>query len=105
MGYGLQAPGLAVRTGLSKIEAQDLIRGLARAFPDFYEWADHVTDVGQLAGYLTTVLGWTFQATSDTKPTTLRNFLVQADGAEMLRLACCLATEYRRHAHVWAATS
>ncbi len=29
----------------------------------------------------------------DPKPTSLRNFPVQANGAEMLRLACCLLTE------------
>ena len=29
----------------------------------------------------------------DTKPRTLGNFPCQANGAEMLRLACCLATE------------
>lgn len=51
-----------------------------------------MVDVGQLAGYLSTVFGWTYR-TESARPNTLRNFPMQANGAEMLRLACCLATE------------
>ena len=89
----MQAPSLAMRTGLSVIEAQDLLRRLAQTFPTFTAWAEHVVDVGQLAGYLSTVFGWTLRTENAPRSTTLRNFPMQANGAEMLRLACCLATE------------
>jgi DNA polymerase I len=98
--YGMQAPSLALRTGLSEIEAQDLLRRLALAFPTFTAWAEHVVDVGQLTGYLSTMFGWTMRTENTLRPTTLRNFPMQANGAEMLRLACCLATE--RGIHVCA---
>jgi DNA polymerase I len=91
--YGMRARSLALRTGLSVIEAEDLLRRLAQAFPMFSAWADHVTSVGQLAGYLSTVFGWTWRTENALRPTTLRNFPMQSNGAEMLRLACCLATE------------
>ena len=91
--YGMQAPSLAMRTGLSVIDAQDLLRRLAQTFPTFTAWADHVVDVGQLTGYLSTVFGWTLRTENAPRSTTLRNFPMQANGAEMLRLACCLATE------------
>jgi hypothetical protein len=91
--YGMQAPSLAMRTGLSVIEAQDLLRRLALAFPTFTEWAEHVVSVGQLTGYLSTVFGWTLRTENTLRSTTLRNFPMQANGAEMLRMACCLATE------------
>jgi len=91
--YGMQAPSLAMRTGLSVIEAQDLLRRLAQTFPAFTAWADHVADLGQLAGYLSTVFGWTLRTENTPRSTTLRNFPMQANGAEMLRLACCLVTE------------
>jgi hypothetical protein len=42
---------------------------------------------------LSTVFGWTVRTDNITRTTTLRNFPMQANGAEMLRLACCLATE------------
>ncbi len=75
------------------IGAQDLLQRLARAFPTFTAWAEHVANVGQLTGYLSTVFGWTMRTESVVRSTTLRNFPMQANGAEMLRLACCLATE------------
>ena len=91
--YGMQAISLAARTGLSVIEAQDLLRRLAQTFPTFTAWAEQVVNVGQLAGYLSTVFGWTVRTENIARSTTLRNFPMQANGAEMLRLACCLATE------------
>ncbi len=46
-----------------------------------------------LTGCIHTVFGWTLHVTSATKPRSLRNFPMQGNGAEILRLACCLATE------------
>ena len=90
--YGMQAPSLAARTGLSVIEAQDLLRRLARTFPTFT--AGPTTSLTwAVAGYFSTVFGWTLRTENTPRPTTLRNFPMQANGAEMLRLACCLATE------------
>lgn len=51
-------------------------------------------DVGILAGRLSTVFGWPIHVTDNSRPTALRNYPMQANGAEMLRLACCLATEH-----------
>jgi DNA polymerase-1 len=42
---------------------------------------------------LTTVFGWRVHVGPDTNPRSLRNFPMQGNGSEMLRLACCLATE------------
>ena len=46
-----------------------------------------------LLNRLHTVFGWTVRIGSDANPRSLRNFPCQANGAEMLRLACCLALE------------
>ena len=91
--YGMGPESLAYRAGLSKIEAQELLRKLSITFPVFTAWAEHVIDVGQLTGQLATVFGWTIRVTGTSRPTSLRNYPMQANGAEMLRLACCLATE------------
>jgi DNA polymerase I len=42
---------------------------------------------------LTTVFGWTLRLNQNSKPLTFRNFPMQGNGAEMLRLACCLGVE------------
>jgi DNA polymerase-1 len=46
-----------------------------------------------LRGSLHTVFGWHVHAGENVNPRSLRNFPMQANGAEMLRMACCLATE------------
>jgi DNA polymerase I-like protein with 3'-5' exonuclease and polymerase domains len=91
--YGMGAQALAFRTGLSAIDAQAVLRKLARTYPRYWDWAEHVISVGTLTGHLSTVLGWSIHVTADSRPTALRNFPMQANGAEMLRLACCLTTE------------
>lgn len=50
-------------------------------------------DSAILTGRLHTVFGWPVHVTGKSNPRSLRNFPMQANGAEMLRLACCLATE------------
>ena len=84
---------LALRLGVSEIEARDLMRRLHELFPTFVEWADANVHAGQLCGYLSTVFGWTL-TTEGERPDTLRNFVVQANAAEMLRLAASLTTEH-----------
>jgi hypothetical protein len=91
--YGMGAKTLAFRTGTSVIEAESLLRLLARTYPVFTAWQDKSVDVAQLRGHMTTVFGWRLNVSNNARPTALRNFPMQAHGAEMLRIACCLATE------------
>ena len=46
-----------------------------------------------LLGELVTTFGWRLRIQGDVNPRSVANFPVQANGAEMLRLACCMATE------------
>jgi DNA polymerase-1 len=62
-------------------------------FRTFWAWSDRIQDEAMLSGRLRTVFGWTVHAGPDANPRGMRNFPMQANGAEMLRLACCLATE------------
>jgi DNA polymerase I len=91
--YGMGARTLAFRTNTSVIEAEVLLRTLARTYPVFTDWQNKSVDEALLRGYMSTVFGWKLNVTSTTRPTALRNFPMQSHGAEMLRIACCLATE------------
>ncbi len=91
--YGMQAPTLAMRTGLSLIEAEDLMRRMADTFSTFTAWSEQVVNSAQLKGYQSTRLGWAARISGNTRPQAMRNYPMQAHGAEVLRLACCLATE------------
>jgi DNA polymerase I len=46
-----------------------------------------------LTGSLHTVFGWHVHVGEMSNPRSLRNFPMQSNGAEMMRLAACLATE------------
>jgi DNA polymerase-1 len=91
--YGMQARTLASRTGLSVVEAQNLITRMERTFPVYTEWVQQVIGAGIMRGSLSTCFGWTRLTASD-RTTTIRNWPVQSAGAEMLRLACNLIVEH-----------
>lgn len=91
--YGMEAESLAYRTGVSVLEARHILRALAATFPTYTEWADNEVNIAQLRGWMSTVFGWTVHITENTRPRALRNYPMQANGAEMLRIACCEATE------------
>ena len=92
--YGMGADALALRTGLGKRESSSLIQRLMRTFPAFAEWMDATVGRAQLQGYLSTRLGWTLKTAAHHRPTSQRNFPIQANGNEMLRLACSLGAEH-----------
>jgi hypothetical protein len=91
--YGAGPYTLANRLGISPAAAREILNQHRRWYSTFWPWSDSVRDFAMLHGYLETEYGWRVHVTKDTRPTSLRNFPMQATGAEMLRLACCLATE------------
>jgi DNA polymerase family A len=91
--YAMGPETLAQRIGQPPIAARDLLRSHREAFPVFWRWSDAAVDYAVLTGRLYTVFGWPMHVSAGYNPRTLRNFPMQANGAEMLRLACCLATE------------
>jgi hypothetical protein len=93
VGYGMGADALALRVGRSPARARELLRMHRQAYPRFWQWANDAVDHGYLTGRLTTTFGWTLHAEDDINPRSLRNFPMQANGAEMLRLACIFGSE------------
>jgi DNA polymerase-1 len=91
--YGMEAESLADRIGQPPIVARDLLRSHREVFRSFWDWSDAAVDLAMLDGSIPTVFGWRVQVGENPNPRSLRNFPVQANGAEMLRIACCLATE------------
>jgi DNA polymerase-1 len=91
--YGLSAEGLARKLNVPPVRGRDLLRMHKETFRQFWRWSDAIQDEAILAGRLRTVFGWTVHAGDQPNPRSLRNFPMQGNGAEMMRLACCLATE------------
>jgi DNA polymerase-1 len=91
--YGMEAKTLAARIGQPKIVAHDLLRSHRETYPRFWKWSDGAVNFAMLTGSLHTVFGWHIHISEKVNPRSLRNYPMQANGAEMLRLACCFATE------------
>ena len=91
--YGMGADALAQRIGQPPIRARELLRLHRETYRVFWRWSDAAVDYAMLNGRVHTVFGWRVQVPPISNPRSLSNFPMQANGAEMLRLACCLATE------------
>jgi DNA polymerase I len=91
--YGMAECGLALRLGEPPVVARDLLRAHAETYAKFWKWSDRVVDNAVIVGSIYSVFGWSLHLGVGANPRALRNFPMQANGAEMLRLACCLATE------------
>jgi len=91
--YGIADMSLAVRIGQLPIVARHLLRLHHDVYHVFWQWSDTALDHAMLYGWQSTVFGWCNRVFPNPNPRSIRNFHMQANGAEMLRLACCLGTE------------
>jgi DNA polymerase-1 len=90
------AMGLANRINTSKPTAERLLRLHRETYPDFWRWSDAVVDRAMSVGEIETVFGWKLKITrklqKEINTRSIRNFPMQANGAEMMRIATILAT-------------
>jgi len=93
--YGMGEKTLALRIGQPGIVARGLLRAHYETFQVFWPWSDAVVDHAMIHGSIHTAYGWYLHIGGDkpTNPRSLQNFPMQANGAEMMRLAACFATE------------
>jgi hypothetical protein len=91
VGYGMEADALAGRVGVSQLEARELLRKHRETYPRFWKWSENVLETGMCQLRISSVFGWQLRTCADPNPRSIRNFPMQANGAEMLRIACCWA--------------
>ena len=87
VGYGMGAKSLAAQTSTLTIQAQKLLQAHRDAFSTFWAWSDRVQNIGYATGHLVSRFGWHRRVSPMDSAASVRNFPVQANGAEMLRLA------------------
>src|SRR5262249_30490731 len=75
------------------IDARDLLRAHRETYRVFWRWSDAIVDTAMTTGCLNTTFGWHVRTGEETNPRSLRNFPMQANGAEMMRIAACLGNE------------
>lgn len=91
--YGMGAVSLAARINQSVAQARYLLQLHRETYPTFWKWSDSMVCHAMLTSELQTVFGWKVHVGPKANERSLRNFPMQANGAEMLRLACCFMTE------------
>ena len=91
--YGMGPEGLAARIGQPVMIARDLLRMHRETFATFWKCSDDAETHAMLTRQISTLWGWTEHIGSNANPRQIRNFPMQANGAEMMRLACCLGIE------------
>jgi hypothetical protein len=91
--YGMGAETLAARINQHRGRARQLLGLHRQTYPRFWKWSDAAVDYALLRNEIVAVFGWRLLIGSDVNPRSVRNFPMQANGAEMLRLACCRAIE------------
>lgn len=95
VGYGMGAESMAYRAGLTVPEARELLQRHRDTYRVFWRWAEGNVNIALAGGTLYSQFGWPIRCTpgEGANPRSLLNFPMQANGAEMLRLAACMATE------------
>jgi hypothetical protein len=91
--YQMTHHGLSKTLGISLAEAKHLINLHQQIFKKFWAWSELGDSYAWMYGELFTRFGWYLNVHNGTKPKTVRNFPMQANGNEMLRLATIYAVE------------
>ena len=91
--YGMGEASLASRINQPVARARQLLELHRRTYRTFWGWSDSAVDEAVLGGRLWSGFGWQIQTRDEINDRSLRNFPMQANGAEMLRIACILLTE------------
>lgn len=91
--YGMGEASLAAKINQPVARARQLLALHRHTYRKFWKWSDSAVDEAVLGGRLWAGFGWQIHTRDQLNDRSLRNFPMQANGAEMLRIACILLTE------------
>jgi DNA polymerase-1 len=91
--YGMGEASLSVRINQPVARARQLLELHRRTYRQFWKWSDSAVDETVLGERLWAGFGLQIHARNELNDRSLRNFPMQANGAEMLRIACIRVTE------------
>jgi hypothetical protein len=85
--YGMSERTLATKLNVSLNRAHDLLTTLQRLYSRAFAWFNEQVCAARWTGKIETAYGWKLHVDRKTNPRTIRNFKIQATGAEIMRLA------------------
>ena len=91
--YGMGAEALALRLKQPLLRAKQLLKAHRQVYKQFWDWSDQFYNRAVNSNRACTVFGWNLRVKPDLNPRSLRNFPMQANSADMLRIACVLIAQ------------
>jgi DNA polymerase-1 len=93
--YGMMVETLAARLGISTFEAHEMLAQHHELFAQYWSWSDDWVQQALQSGKMWTAFGWTCRTgITELNERSIRNWPIQATGADILRIACILATRH-----------
>ena len=93
--YGMSAETLASRLGVSTFEAHQMLNQHREQFSQYWQWSDDWVQHALQTGHMRTAFGWTCRTgVTEFNERSICNWPIQASGADILRIACILATRH-----------
>jgi DNA polymerase I-like protein with 3'-5' exonuclease and polymerase domains len=90
--YGMMAEMLAARLGISSFEGHEMLAQHRALFNVYWRWSEDWVAQALDSGTMRTVFGWECRTgITELNERSIRNWPVQATGAEILRVACIMA--------------
>jgi DNA polymerase I-like protein with 3'-5' exonuclease and polymerase domains len=89
--YGMEAFSLALRTGKSIVEAEEILARMRARFPRYEAFVQRTLDRAGLDLAVSTQFGWCMRCPPGINQRTIRNFPAQSSAAEVLHVTCILA--------------
>ena len=93
IGFGMEERSLAVRIGQPLLVARRLLQQHRDIFWRYWQWSDNRVHRAMLTGTTFTVFGWMYHVAKNPNLRSIRNFPIQANAAEIMRLAICYCIE------------
>jgi DNA polymerase family A len=90
--YGMQTETLAARLGVTTFEAHEMLAQHRAQFRQYWAWSDDWVHHALQTGVMRTAFGWTCRTgITEFNDRSIRNWPIQATGADILRIACIMA--------------
>jgi DNA polymerase I len=93
IGYGMQAPSLAAKAGITQAAAAELIALHRETYRHFTRWRMDTVDRALLSGRMRTPFDWRRRGCETARATELMNWPIQSLGSDLMRAVCIAATE------------
>jgi DNA polymerase-1 len=93
--YGMSSEALATRLGVSTFEAHEMLGQHRELFAQYWRWSDDWVQHALQTGTMWTAFGWSCRTgITEFNARSIRNWPIQATGADILRIACIMATRH-----------